>query len=298
MITINNKYLKISFLIGLFTVIFSGISFGVDEREQNMPKTEYYFVQLLGTRHDWPENMIPEETKVMEEHYVYLQKLVLDKKVFLAGPVHDPVFGMIILKADSLEEAKKIMDMEPSVFKGVHTYEMHPMHVSLLVENFSPERFVREPSDMMLTREIVVPASLEQVWRAWTTTGGVKTFFSSEAEVELTLGGKYEIYFVPSAPPGLRGSEGCRVLSYLPMKMLSFEWNAPPKFEMLRKVHTQVVLTFDEIDANSVKVTLSHHGWGKGDRWREVYDYFDSAWGYVLDNLKKRFVEGPLDWEE
>jgi len=263
-----------------------------------MPLPQYYFAQLLGTRHGWPENMTPEESRVMEAHFVYLQKLVRDKKVILAGPVLDPVFGMIIMKVDFEEEAKEIMDNEPSVVKGVHTYEMHPMLVSLLTENYSPERYVREPSELILTREIVVPATLDEVWRTWTTTKGVKTFFSGEAEVELALGGKYEIYFVPSAPPGQRGSDGCRVLSYLPMKMLSFEWNAPLKFEQLRKVLTQVVVTFKEVDANNVKVTLSHHGWGSDDRWREVYDYFDRAWVYVLDNLKKRFVEGPLDWNE
>ena len=166
------------------------------------------------------------------------------------------------------------------------------------MENLFPERYAAKKTDLMLTKEIVVPATLDEVWETWTTTEGVKTFFSGAAEVELTPGGKYEIYFLLSAPYGQRGSEGCRVLSYLPKKMLSFEWNAPPQFEQLRKVHTQVVVMFEEVDASNVKVTLSHHGWGEGGRWREVYDYFDRAWAFVLDNLKKRFVEGPLDWEK
>jgi uncharacterized protein YndB with AHSA1/START domain len=166
------------------------------------------------------------------------------------------------------------------------------------MDNFSQKRYAAKTTDWMLTKEIVVPAALDEVWKSWTTTEGVRTFFSGAAEVELAPGGKYEIYFVLSAPPGQRGSEGCRVLSFLPKKMLSFEWNAPPQFEQLREVHTQVVVMFEEEEAHQVKVTLSHHGWGEGGRWRELYEYFDRAWAYVLDNLKKRFVEGPLNWKE
>ena len=29
------------------------------------------------------------------------------------------------------------------------------------------------------------------------------------------------------------------------------------------------------------------------DEWDQVYEYFSKAWPYVLDNLKKRFDEGP-----
>ena len=155
---------------------------------------------------------------------------------------------------------------------------------------------VKDQSDKILRKEIVVPARLEQVWNAWTTTEGVKTFFSSDAKVELAVGGSYEIYFILEAPYGSRGSEDCRVLSYLPMEMLSFSWNAPQDFGDLRKKHTIVVLQFEEVEPGKVKVVLSQLGWGKEKNWDKLYDYFDKAWSYVLGNLKKRFVAGPIDW--
>lgn len=158
------------------------------------------------------------------------------------------------------------------------------------------DRYVKERSDKILRLEMVVPASLEEVWKAWTTTDGVKTFFSSEAKVELAAGGAYEIYFDLDAPYGLRGSEDCRVLSYLPMEMLSFEWNAPPDFGDLRGKHTIVVLQFEEIGPDQVKVKLSQLGWGKGEEWDKLFEYFDKAWSWVLGNLKKRFAAGPIDW--
>lgn len=160
----------------------------------------------------------------------------------------------------------------------------------------SSNRYVKDPSDKILRKEVIVPASLKEVWDTWTTTEGVKTFFSSDAKVELAVGGPYEIYFILENPYGLKGSEDCKILSYLPMEMLSFDWSAPPEFGDLRNRRTQVILQFEEIEPEKVKVKFSQYGWGKGEDWNRLYDYFDKAWSYVLGNLKKRFTEGPIDW--
>ena len=293
-----NEYLKVVLLSGLTVLFLSGIVIAADEGEQEMQHPYQYFVRLLGTRDDWPDNMTADEEKVMQEHFVYLQTLLLEKKVIIAGPVDAPPFGLIILQTESEEEAVKIMDDEPSVYKGVHNYEMQPMHISLLVENFSTQRYAPDPSDKILIKEVIVNAPLDMVWRLWTTTQGVQSFFASKADVALRIGGPYEIYFDRSAPRGQQGSEECRVLSFLPMEMLSFEWNAPPKFKHLRKMHTQVILQFEELERGQVRVKLSHLGWGTRGEWNEVYAYFDKAWAGVLANFEKRITEGPIKWQE
>jgi uncharacterized protein YndB with AHSA1/START domain len=159
-------------------------------------------------------------------------------------------------------------------------------------------RFVdaKDQSGRILVKETLVPATLDEVWNAWTTTEGVKTFFSRQAKVELAVGGAYEIYFLLDAPSGFKGSEGCQVLSFLPKEMLSFSWSAPPEFGELREKRTIVVLRFEELEPSKVKVILFQHGWGKGEEWDKLYDYFEKAWSYVLGNLKKRFAAGPIDW--
>lgn len=42
------------------------------------------------------------------------------------------------------------------------------------------------------------------------------------------------MYFNLNAPSGKKGSEGMKILSFLPETMLSFEWNAPPDFPEIR----------------------------------------------------------------
>ncbi len=74
----------------------------------------------------------------------------------------------------------------------------------------------------MIKKSVVVTAPRTAVWKAWTTPAGLTSFLAPAAHVELRPGGPFEIFFVPDAPQGARGSEGCRILSYLPEQMLAF----------------------------------------------------------------------------
>ena len=251
------------------------------------PEYQQYFVRLNGTRAGWPENMTDRERKIMDDHFNYLHELTIRKKVVLAGPCFDPVFGLVILQVESEDEAKEIMDKEPSVVEGVHTYEISPMRVALLTDHRSRDRYAPDISDRVLRKEVTVDASLEEVWNKWTTTEGVKSFFSPNAKVELYPGGPFEVYFGSDVPYGSRGSEDCRILTYLPGELLCFEWNAPPDFGELRFIKTQVSLRFEEIAPGEVKVRFAQYGWGKSEKWDELYQYFDRAWSMVLDNFKE-----------
>jgi len=141
--------------------------------------------------------------------------------------------------------------------------------------------------DRILSKEITVKAEIEKVWDAWTTTEGVQSFFSKDAKIDLRVGGEYEIYFQMDSPIGLRGSEKCRILSYLPTQMLSFEWNAPPDFGDLRNQLTHVVILFDQPQEGQVRLRLYHLGWGTGADWDKLFDYFDRAWSMVLQWFAK-----------
>lgn len=171
-------------------------------------------------------------------------------------------------------------------------------------EKFTAESsFRREPLEdaaisRVLRKEVTVDATLAEVWNAWTTTEGVKSFFAPGARIEATPGGPFEIYFSLHAPEGLRGSENCRVHSVVPMKLFAFEWNQPPSIPALRGVHTLVTLRFEELSASQVRVEMIHSGWGVGEDWDRAYTYFDRAWEAVLGNLQYRFKVGPVDWPD
>jgi uncharacterized protein YndB with AHSA1/START domain len=144
----------------------------------------------------------------------------------------------------------------------------------------------------------LVKAPVAQVWHAWTTREGLKTFFAPDANVELRVDGPFEIYINPLDQPGRRGSDGMRILAFQENKMLAFTWNAPPTLPEARQQRTHVVVRFEAMNAGETLVTLHHDGWGDGGEWDKTFQYFSTAWPQVLGNLKQRFEKGPIDWTE
>lgn len=175
-----------------------------------------------------------------------------------------------------------------------------PLHSATRAEapTAPPAVGVAQPDPARQIRaEIIVNAPAADVWSDWTTSKGVTGFLESPAIIEPRLGGKYEIHFVPEAPEGQRGSEGCTVLSWLPSRMLSFSWNAPPTFPSVRDgaERTIVVVELFPIGPEMTKVTLTHHGWPAADaklpnidEWNGTFEYFKKAWPNVLKALAAR----------
>lgn len=145
-------------------------------------------------------------------------------------------------------------------------------------------------------KEVVVLAPVAAVWQSWTTKAGIEAFFAPEAEIDARVDGAFHIHMDPLGAPGMKGADTMRYLALQPMKMLSFDWNAPPHLAEARQQRTFVVVRLFDVDGQSTRVTLHHTGWGDGGEWDKTYTYFDSAWGKVLGNLKKRFETGPVDW--
>jgi uncharacterized protein YndB with AHSA1/START domain len=143
--------------------------------------------------------------------------------------------------------------------------------------------------ERIIRKEVLVPATREQLWNDWTTSAGVESFFAPKAKIELRPGGAYECLFLLDQPPGLQGSEGCKVLAFWPMDYVSFSWNAPPEFPEERGQHTKVVIEIDRANATHYKVTLTHMNFGTGGNWNAVISFFEVAWQNVLDALRKKY---------
>ena len=148
-----------------------------------------------------------------------------------------------------------------------------------------------------IDEKITVKANVDDVWKAWTTTEGIKTFFAPDAKVELRVDGPFEIYMNPFGAPGMKGADDMRIIGFQENKMLSFTWNAPPSLPEARKQRSIVIVRLISRGDALTDVTIHHVGWGEGGEWDKAYDYFSKAWPNVLKNLKKRFDDGPVDWK-
>jgi uncharacterized protein YndB with AHSA1/START domain len=143
----------------------------------------------------------------------------------------------------------------------------------------------------VLTKEAVVTADLDAVWRAWTTEDGLK-FVSGRSKVELKAGGAYE-WFLDLEPDerGRRGGQGSHFLAILPKDMIVFAWTFPPTIPTLRyrDAMTQVVVRFSALADAQTRVRMDVGGWQEGDDWQRGREYFDQAWDLVLSRLAASF---------
>lgn len=131
-----------------------------------------------------------------------------------------------------------------------------------------------------------VNAPRPEVYKRFTTTQGWKTFLDASSDIDLRIGGQWEVYFDPQAKIG---SNGCQVLSYLPNEMVAFTWNAPPKFPAERAMRTWVVVTLADAKDGITNVRLRHFGFPDQGNWPEVKTYFVNAWPRVLKALADSF---------
>ncbi len=195
------------------------------------------------------------------------------------------------------EESQKMR----AFFQQGNTWVLNKLREKLSGSDAAPaaERRATEEDPLApFTIETTVNAMPADVWKHWTTSEGFKSFLGAENKIELRIGGPFEVYFSMDPPAGQRGSEGCTILSYEPEKMLSFSWNAPPKFAHARSLHTWVVLNILPAGAHGSKVVLKHYGFAEqaaahtdhADEWKEAREYFKNAWPKVLAALKEKYA--------
>ena len=148
----------------------------------------------------------------------------------------------------------------------------------------------------LLETSVTVSAPLAEVWNVWTTSAGAASFFAPQANIQLQVGAPYEIFFNPADER--LSTKGCKVLSYLPEEMLSFQWSLPGDvFPELPKGGTWVVVTMRAVAPDRTRVTISHLGWGDGAVWDRAYAHMQRGWADLAQRFEQRFTSGPIDWQ-
>ncbi|OIO06249.1 MAG: hypothetical protein AUJ52_12595 [Elusimicrobia bacterium CG1_02_63_36] len=77
----------------------------------------------------------PMTEAVIRAHVAHLKRLNDEGRLVLCGPFKDFKGGMVVVKADSYEEAKAIAEADPFVKEGVETYELRTWELSCRENN-------------------------------------------------------------------------------------------------------------------------------------------------------------------
>jgi uncharacterized protein YndB with AHSA1/START domain len=154
----------------------------------------------------------------------------------------------------------------------------------------SPVKVTRQPApDKALIFETTVPATQTAVWKAFTTSDGLSTWLTPGAVVDLRKGGEWTAHF----PGGKSG--GGTILNFIPEQEIIMSALAPEQFPHVRAERTTAKFEF-LAKGDSTVVRLVQTGWKNGEEWDKAYDYLAQGNAQLLETLRRRFVNGPLDW--
>jgi uncharacterized protein YndB with AHSA1/START domain len=137
--------------------------------------------------------------------------------------------------------------------------------------------------------EVMVPAKVEDVWNAFTTRAGLITWLWSDVTVDLRNGGDWTVHY----PGGATG--GGTITSYTPQRQLVMRAMAPEQFPTVRSDRTTAIFDFEPLGAET-RVTLTQTGWKQGKEWDDAYEYLAKGNAQLLEQLRFRFVKGPINW--
>ena len=103
--------------------------------ESKMTKKNHFYAIIKPYRQDFIIKPDKEEEKIMVDHFDYLKSLLNQKKLYLAGPTlipEDP-FGLVIFETEDADEAKKLLENDPSVKAGIQKIaDFRPIRLSLI----------------------------------------------------------------------------------------------------------------------------------------------------------------------
>jgi uncharacterized protein YciI len=95
-----------------------------------MPQWTYF---LVPPRSTFAEDASEFESAKMREHFDYLERLLAEGTLIMAGRTQDqPPIGIAVFEAPDEDAARSIVASDPAVAAGVVRGELHPYSVALM----------------------------------------------------------------------------------------------------------------------------------------------------------------------
>jgi len=142
-----------------------------------------------------------------------------------------------------------------------------------------------------------LPAPPSEVYRTITTPEGWKTWAVPVAFGESRVGGLMETSYNPAAKPGDPGNIVQEFLTLTPERRASFRTTKTPEGFPNADLYMKTVTIIDLAPERAgTRLTFTHEGFGTEPGFAQLYDFFLKGDVQTLEQLRKRFETGPIDF--
>lgn len=148
---------------------------------------------------------------------------------------------------------------------------------------------VAAASDLVILKHVTLPISPTETFRISSDSSGLESWLCEKAEVEPKIGGKYELFWVPTDPEN-DSTIGCRVTALEQGRLIAFQWRSPRQFKAFANSAdplTHVVVVLHGVKEGTA-VTLIHSGWRSSPEWLQAAEWQAVAWDFAFQALADR----------
>jgi len=154
--------------------------------------------------------------------------------------------------------------------------------------------FVEPSGDRAIQLSVLVPANPHQIFDAFTTADGFRSWAVGMAKIDLRVGGMIEASYDPKAALGDPENIKNQILAYVPDRMLVIRNVQAPHSLPGREAfgRTVTIVELAPAGAAGTRVTLTNAGYGTDAQSQAAYRHFEWGDAYTLDELRKHFSAG------
>lgn len=136
--------------------------------------------------------------------------------------------------------------------------------------------------------EYVIDASIDVVWKAFSTNEGLKSWAAPLADIDLRIGGKWRANYNSDGVLGDETTIENTILCYDPKRMLSLKATKFPKdFQFAEAAkETWSIFYFETLSDAKTKITIVGLGYTDTEQSLKMRSFFKPANKYSMDQLK------------
>lgn len=144
--------------------------------------------------------------------------------------------------------------------------------------------------ELILTQEIVINASVEKIWRAYTDPNEWKKWVTPIVEMDFKINGTIKSHYDSTAKIGDKGTIVIHILNYIPLRQITMQAEIAENFPAFMKGEEKnlySIVDFQKLGENQTKVTLYGMGYKNEKKWHDLLKFFIQGNEMTLNNLKK-----------
>jgi uncharacterized protein len=121
-------------ILSLLPTLYQPMSAAPANATEAQTAGKSWLIRLVPPRPTFSSDATPAEQALMEQHLKYWKDLNAKGICEFGGPVLDPkgVYGILVVRARTEEEARALGEADPSVRGGVNKIEVAEMHVAFV----------------------------------------------------------------------------------------------------------------------------------------------------------------------